>query len=80
MIDFLIDGEDYRGVDDIITLFPLEQTIQYQVTIIDDNVVEEKMEMFSVIFEIAPGQEKVGGLTLEQFMAQVFIQDDDCKY
>lgn len=64
----------------MITLAPLEQMTRFNITIIDDNILERQSESFSVLLEIAPGQEKVSGLTLSQFSSQIIINDDDCKY
>lgn len=65
-------------MDDVITLAPLEQILKYEIAITDDKRVEQKLEMFSVLLEIVPGQEEVGGLTLVHFKTEVFIEDNDC--
>lgn len=74
-INFFIDEEDYESIDSILTLAPMEQVLEYEITIFDDQRVE-RLEVFSVLLEIAPGQ---GELTLGQSTTHIFIKDNDCE-
>ena len=75
---FYVDEDDYQNVDSIIALAPMEQVLKYEIVILDDQRVE-KLEVFSVILEIAPGQDKISGLTLGQPTTDIFIKDNDCE-
>lgn len=59
-------------------LAPMEQVLEHDIIILDDRRVE-RQEVFSVLLEIAPGQDEVSGLTLGQSRTEVFIKDDDCE-
>ena len=56
----------------------MEQVLEYDIIILDDQRVE-RQEVFSVLLEIAPGQDEVSGLTLGQSRIEVFIKDNDCE-
>ena len=70
--------KDYESVDSVITLPPMEQVLEYDILILDDQRVE-RLEMFSVLLEIAPGQDEVSGLAIGQSTTDVFIKDNDCE-
>ena len=70
--------EDYESVDSVITLAPMEQVLEYDILILDDQRVE-RLEVFSVLLEIIPGQDEVSGLALGQSTTDVFIKDNDCE-
>ena len=73
-----VAGEDYESVDSVITLAPTEQVLKYDILIVDDQRVE-RLEIFSVLLEIAPGQDEISGLALGQSITDVFIKDNDCE-
>ncbi len=73
-----VAGEDYERLDSVITLAPMEQVLEYDIIILDDQRVE-RQEVFSVLLEIAPGQDGVSGLVLGQSITDVFIKDNDCE-
>jgi hypothetical protein len=77
-INLCVAGEDYESLDSVITLAPMEQVLEYDIIILDDQRVE-RQEVFSVLLEIAPGQDEVSGLALGQSIANVFIMDNDCE-
>ena len=56
----------------------MEQVLEHDIIILDDQRVE-RQEVFSVLLEIAPGQDEVSGLTLGQSRTEVFIKDNDCE-
>lgn len=75
---FIIAGEDYESVDSILTLVPMEQVLKYDILITDDQGVE-RLEAFSVLLEIIPGQDEVSGLILGQSITNIFVKDNDCE-
>jgi hypothetical protein len=77
-INLCVAGEDYESLDSIVTLAPMEQVLEYDIIILNDQRVE-RQEVFSVLLEIAPGQDEVSGLALGQSITDVFIKDDDCE-
>lgn len=52
--------------------------MEYELVIFDDQRVE-RLEVFSLLLEIAPGQDEVSGLTLGQSTTDIFIKDNDCE-
>ena len=56
----------------------MEQVLKYDILITDDQRVE-RLETFSVLLEIIPGQDEVSGLTLGQSITNIFIKDNDCE-
>lgn len=56
----------------------MEELLEYDVHILDDQRVE-KLEVFTVLLEIAPGQDEVSGVALARSITEVFIKDNDCE-
>jgi hypothetical protein len=66
-------GEDYVGVDGVLTFAPGETTKDVEITILDDDAVEEDEKFHLLIYEPSEASAKVdnGGV------AEITIVDDD---
>lgn len=75
----LSDGEDYRGGPFSLYFPPEENTISFNVTIIDDNVIEFR-EDFSLVLGIPDTAAAIGVVLGSPDTASVNIVDDDSEY
>ena len=69
-------GTDYLRSSGNITFSPREQQKVIQVSIVDDNFLEEKEKCFTVELNITSS---VPGLMIGNSEIKVTIEDDDCK-
>ena len=72
----LVVGTDYLRSSGSITFSPREQQKMIQLSIVDDNFLEEKEESFTVELNITSS---VPGLVIGNSEITVTIEDDDCK-
>ena len=76
MLFTLAGGSDFISLSGNITFAPREKESVIQISIVNDDVLEEEVEFFLVNIHVATS---APGLLLGTSMARVTIKDDDCK-
>ena len=75
--DDLVEGEDYIGLNQTVTLMPGETSVTINGLLVDDNLMEELDEVFEIGM-VLPQQELLTfAVNLIDYHQEIRIRDDD---